>query len=200
MFLHQAWLFFCLALQVFQETVAITCLSGFSLDGKTSGDVAQTLTCQADGTYTEHKDCQRVECEAVPDIKHATRNGEGKVVFGDEPEWTCNAGYSTDATASGSKRIASRCQADGSFTEHLECLNIDDCEGNRCGANGACKDHAEPTGKHLDDYDCECDSGFEQKAPKRQQGVVRIHGGGAPHTFLLRHSTSSLFLARCQPG
>jgi len=40
-------------------------------------------------------------------------------------------------------------------------VNIDDCSYVDCGNYGNCVDGASPTGIHLDDYTCSCDSGYE---------------------------------------
>jgi hypothetical protein len=44
----------------------------------------------------------------------------------------------------------------------MACININDCMVQSCGTFGSCKDLANPTGVHFDDYECECNPGYEQ--------------------------------------
>ena len=48
-----------------------------------------------------------------------------------------------------------------------ECQNSDDGVGNLCGSHCVCLDKATPTGVHLDDDTCDCDTGFELTSLKK---------------------------------
>jgi hypothetical protein len=105
------------------------------------------VPCQADGNYEERKGCLPVECGATKVPEHAIQaSGNAELVFDDKATFSCNAGYSTDGTMKGPTMTGTRCQATGKLTATLQCLNMDDCEGNKCGAHGECSDNKNPTG------------------------------------------------------
>lgn len=149
----------------YEETVTYTCNSGYSLDGKPAPDGAanrvKEVTCLATGKYSDLPTCQPVECPAPPAEDHATVKTSGKIVFQGMVDYGCNDGWSTDGVLDGNQDFQVECQADGTYTEAPKCLNMNDCANNKCGAHGKCKDKRNPTGVHFDDYECECDSGFQ---------------------------------------
>jgi len=150
--------------RVFAQKEPYTCAGGHSVTGKSAGDKSFMLTCQADGQYHGKDGCLPVECGTVkvPDKAERTSPKE-EMVFGDAASFDCLPGFSVDSKLEGGTSFQTKCMADGGQSIHMGCKNMNDCEGNMCGAAGKCVDHSDPTGKHMDDYHCDCDSGFEEE-------------------------------------
>ena len=105
-----------------------------------------------------------MECADVPDVSNTVRSGDlSNVVSLAEALWQCKLGFSTDKMVGDNKVLTARCR----FSVPAECQNTDHCVGNRCGSHCVCRDKATPTVVHLNDYTCECDSGFELKSTAR---------------------------------
>jgi CUB/sushi domain-containing protein len=160
---------------VFQETADYTCLSGFSTDGTAAGSKEFTLECAATGEYTGDGKCSPVSCGAVAVPKTATQVADSddethkSLVFGQHAQLECKPGYSLDGKLKSTQlRSKVQCQADGSLLYPPECKNDDDCVApdNMCSPHGTCKDKANPTGDHLKDFECICDSGFKANVTK----------------------------------
>eukprot|EP00929_Paragymnodinium_shiwhaense_P066503 TRINITY_DN3336_c0_g1_i3.p1 TRINITY_DN3336_c0_g1~~TRINITY_DN3336_c0_g1_i3.p1 ORF type:complete len:3781 (+),score=899.34 TRINITY_DN3336_c0_g1_i3:54-11396(+) len=131
---------------------------------KASGPSTFTTDCQSDGKYQAHDPCKPNECGAVVVPKNMKQaEGPTEMVFTDVAKFKCLPGYSLDGLMTGPLEASTKCQATGKLTTHAGCLNMDDCEGNKCGAHGTCSDNKEPTGVHKDDYKCVCDSGFKEE-------------------------------------
>jgi CUB/sushi domain-containing protein len=153
----------------FNETVKYTCNPGHTTTGKPGGPTTAEVKCAADGQFAPlAPECKPVECGPPPSINNAAAVGEAPRVVtyaSASVNYQCKKGFSTDAAddpyASRSVGISVSCQADGTFTEHEECVNINDCLVAECGDHGTCKDTEPPTGVPLDDYTCECKAGFE---------------------------------------
>jgi hypothetical protein len=153
---------------VFEQKAEFSCLAGYSLDGKATGPKSFEITCGADCKYSGADECQPVGCGAVTTLAHSKQvelNGTklSIFVFKQAAAFECLPGYSLNGKLSGSVGLKTTCLADGKFSDPGgECKNMDDCEGNQCGPNGSCEDHANPTGVHKDDYQCNCDSGYQE--------------------------------------
>jgi len=153
----------------FNETVKYTCNPGYTTTGKPGGSLTEVLMCEANGQFApQAPQCKPVECGAPPAIDHADQVGDAPSVVNyasASVNYQCKKGYSTDAEDNPfeprSEGISVSCQADGTFSSHDECVNIDDCLTADCGVQGTCKDNDAPTGISLDDYTCECKAGFE---------------------------------------
>ena len=65
------------------------------------------------------------------------------------------------------KALTARCRWNGTSSVPAECQNSDNCIGNRCGSHGVCRVKATSTVVHVNEYTCECDSGFELKSTAR---------------------------------
>ena len=87
-----------------------------------------------------------------------------KVVFHAEALWQCKLGFSTNKMVGDNNFLTARCRQNRTLSVPAECQNSDSCVGNLSGSHGVCRDKATPTGFHLNDYTCECDSGFELKS------------------------------------
>jgi hypothetical protein len=156
---------------VFQEVADYTCMSGYSTDGTAGGSKAFTLECEAKGEFMGDAKCSPVICGAVEVPEHANHvadsDGEthASLVFGQHAQLECKPGYSLNGKLN-SKQMRSKveCQADGKLLYPEECKNDDDCvaSDNQCSPHGKCKDKPNPTGDHLKDFKCICDSGFKE--------------------------------------
>lgn len=104
-----------------------------------------------------------VDCPVVARRNAALAPGNTKFVFGDAASFECEKGYSTSGLMTGAAEFTSGCQANGQLAAHMGCKNMDNCQNNKCGAHGKCDDLDDPTGVHVDDYKCICDSGFAEK-------------------------------------
>jgi len=150
--------------RVFSQQEPYSCKGGYTTDGQAKGPGKFMLECAATGEYEGPEGCEPVQCGDVvtpPNCEHL--GPTPTLVFQDMAFFDCNPGYSVNGKAGGSSEFETFCMADGSQTKHEGCKNKDDCEGHKCGPNGKCVDHDKPTGKHMDDYHCECDSGFEEE-------------------------------------
>ena len=76
----------------------------------------------------------------------------------------CNLGFSTDKMVGDNKVLTARCRWYGTASVSAECQNGVNCVGNRCRSHDVCWVKATPTVVHLNEYTCECDSGFELKS------------------------------------
>merc|ERR1719253_2522844 len=52
-------------------SVEYTCEKGYTIDGSVGGEMEFSITCQADGKFSELLACEPVACGAVPQVKHA---------------------------------------------------------------------------------------------------------------------------------
>ena len=87
------------------------------------------------------------------------------------------------------KVLTARCRWNGTSSVPAECQNSDNCVGNRCGSHGVCLDKATST-VDLNEYTCECDSGFELKS------TARVVAYQLPSTMLGTCSRTSLSLRK----
>jgi len=157
---------------VYLERVTYRCDYGYTLDGEAGGESMRAITCGSNGEFEEETPvCLPVKC-GVP---HSAPHGQllppvqmdSEIDFGMAPlVYQCNSGYSTDVADSAwypydSNKFQVACQADGTFEDLVSCVNIDDCAYVDCGNYGECVDGISPSGVHMDDYTCACDSGYE---------------------------------------
>lgn len=172
----------------YAQNATYTCEYGYTLDKKIAGysNSVFAVYCHANGTLEPKlridgvSSCKPVECGAPPTLAHAI-HAEGLsemiVAFPDVVAYKCEPGWSLDGALDGPTSFNVSCQAHGQFkTAPYECKNMDDCEGNRCGANGDCKDKSNPTGVHLNDYQCDCHSGFETKVEEENGTSYHVCG------------------------
>ena len=86
--------------------------------------------------------------------------------------------------------LTARCRWNGISSVPAECQNSDNCVGNRCGSHGICRVKAISTVVYLNEYTCECDSGFELKS------TARVVAHQLPWTMLITCSRTSLSLRK----
>jgi len=109
--------------KVYEDTVTYTLTSGYTLDGTTAGEAEFTINCQADSTYTQVGAPLPVTCGAPPTLGHAEVTGE-EFWFTERAPYTCDEGYSLDATASGDASFHLDCEADGTYSGPTGCEAI----------------------------------------------------------------------------
>jgi hypothetical protein len=168
--------------RTYLQEEAYHCMRGFSVDGaawEDGGISTFNLTCYEDGRYywdhgnqhLPHSDasCQRVNCGVAeaPAFTNPIQGATSEKRFQAQAGFRCRPGYSLNGTLAGATRLEVTCRANGTFTPHPGCINKDDCEGNACVPHGRCVDFEHPTGNHLSDYTCECDSGYELRDDER---------------------------------
>jgi len=168
---------------VFGQVFTYVCYLGFTLTGKSDGDVSADISCSALGEFTwkgkisPMPKCLPVECGAAPDHKFATLLTPVKteVVTAASPAlvYECKPGYSTklfDNPYDPQHRFVTiSCSGSGKFTPAEECVNIQDCGTYHCGPHGECEDVDSPTAKPVDNYNCKCAAGYEQTLRKGSQ-------------------------------
>ena len=139
------------------------------------------LSCEANGEYNGPEGCKPVECGAVEasphserDTKQADTSSAADIFSPERAAFKCLPGYSLDRRLSGPTEYIKRCQANGTITHHDGCFNINDCERHTCGPNGNCVDKSNPTGDHFNDYECDCDSGFQAEVKDGKRICVNI--------------------------
>ena len=152
----------------FPEVVPYNCLKGHSpeevLQGREDHPVLSGLPVRRQVPRQLSKTVVPPHSKQVsgPDVKD--------MVFMDISGFECKKGYTLNGYMTGPTSFSTHCQYNGSQTEHPGCINADDCEGNVCGSwrlsrpmgHGKCVDNKDPAGDHLEDYHCDCDSGFKE--------------------------------------
>eukprot|EP00428_Durinskia_dybowskii_P057310 CAMPEP_0170323550 /NCGR_PEP_ID=MMETSP0116_2-20130129/62586_1 /TAXON_ID=400756 /ORGANISM="Durinskia baltica, Strain CSIRO CS-38" /LENGTH=688 /DNA_ID=CAMNT_0010576475 /DNA_START=414 /DNA_END=2476 /DNA_ORIENTATION=+ len=169
------------------ESVTYTCNMGYTLDGTVDGLDQATLFAGADGRWAgETPRCLPVVCGAPPSVEHASINGTapGTLNFDSAPvQYVCDPGYSTtsedDIWEPAESAFLVNCLATGQF-DAKKCVNIDDCRIRNCGSHGTCEDLPSPGTDPLDNYKCNCDSGFE----------VTLHPSANKEGMLMKRCTN----------
>mmetsp|Transcript_58452 Transcript_58452/g.153017 ORF Transcript_58452/g.153017 Transcript_58452/m.153017 type:complete len:3030 (+) Transcript_58452:146-9235(+) len=153
---------------VYGEGVTYTCHTGYTFSGKAGEAFTKTLFAGADGNWQGAPPvCKPIECGSSPSIDQSSVNGSAPATLNFESEplpYVCKPGYSTvvgdNIWEPAQNHFMVSCLANGEFSKKA-CVNIDDCLIRNCGNHGNCKDLPSPTGVPLDDYTCECESGYE---------------------------------------
>lgn len=150
---------------VFPSLLSYSCLEGYSLDGKITGERVFTMKCDADGKFSGKKKCLNVACGEPPAPPNAMMVGgsDQEGVFGELFVYRCKKGYALEPLPTdleiippgGDKTFRVTCQANGVYSALATCKNIDDCIGHTCGPHGTCVDG-------IAAFECNCEPGFEQ--------------------------------------
>ena len=107
-----------------------------------------------------------IECADVPDVSNTVRRDDlSNVATRAEALRQCKLGFSTDKMVGDNKVLTARCRWYGTVSVSAECQYS--VNGNRCGSHDVCRVKATSTVVHLNEYTCECDSGFELKSTAR---------------------------------
>lgn len=153
----------------YKESVTYTCDVGYTTTGEASATNQATIVAGPDGQWAQGPPtCSPVSCGAAPSFAGARSNGSlpAALTFASQAiEYVCNPGYSTSVSDNIWQPVMNifyiACQANGTFASAPECVNINDCLIRSCGSHGGCVDSPNPTGIPIDDYTCQCDSGYE---------------------------------------
>uniref|UniRef100_A0A7S1FI45 EGF-like domain-containing protein n=1 Tax=Noctiluca scintillans TaxID=2966 RepID=A0A7S1FI45_NOCSC len=95
--------------------------------------------------------CHPHSC-GVPAAKaNSVPSSTSAVLYSEVHRFTCKPGYSVDGTPSGSSFFEVQCGSSGHFLPlDQDCIDIDYCTDNPCGANGQCFDCSTTGCKNLD--------------------------------------------------
>jgi hypothetical protein len=101
----------------FSDQITYKCLPGHTVDETPGGLRNFSVSCQSTGEFTHGQKCKRVRCGPAMSIDHTTveKAEEGDQFFGDEIDYKCKPGYSTDQDPSGPKAFTLTCAAHGDF-------------------------------------------------------------------------------------
>jgi len=147
---------------IYPDSFEVSCHSGYTLDATPYGASTYMVACGLDGEFSALHTCEPVECGSAESTSRATASS-GSYHFGQKADWTCNVGYTTSGAPSGKTTFKKECQANGDFgtASPSDCVDVDFCHDNPCGANGVCYDSGE--GITGPGYSCECYEGYEVK-------------------------------------
>jgi len=107
----------------FAETVNYNCNSGYSLDGKADGEIAFSIECKADATYSSTRECKPVECGDLVEVENAKPNASS-LVFGEHAVYECNDFHTLTGQAGALASFSVSCTALGALTENQSCSRI----------------------------------------------------------------------------
>merc|ERR1719454_1920643 len=79
---------------VYEGTADYECFEGYTLTGKPRGKAQFSVKCQANGTITEPKVCEPVQCGLAPPVPKSRAAISGDVMYGMHLEYLCDTGYS----------------------------------------------------------------------------------------------------------
>jgi CUB/sushi domain-containing protein len=112
----------------YTQTASYLCGYGYTLDGTVGGEVSFDITCQADRTYTEIKQCLPISCGSIVTVDKATPSSSAELRFGENVTYTCDEGYTMTGHPSASTTFNVACLATGQFSAvnvpGAECLPV----------------------------------------------------------------------------
>merc|ERR1719428_379199 len=110
----------------FPNQIPYSCETGYTVNGKASGADNFKGKCQADGTFTDIKQCLPVECPGIPDQPNAAFPEGADLVFPEKVEVTCVRGFALDKDKHDEKKYEISCKDDGKLdVPHDGCVPID---------------------------------------------------------------------------
>jgi len=180
----------------FYETGMISlvqCADGYTLDGSPDG-----------ATWFEH-DCDLPSCRPVTCAAdnlmialYSTVEDHRDYTIGQRATYRCQEGYSLALTYAETFEV--ECLRSGFFSTMSTCRNIDDCVElsgvvHSCGSNGLCVDG-------INDYSCDCESGFEEEliAGEKMCGNIDDCGADACGAHGACHDLVNGYECECDHG
>ncbi|CAH1270698.1 CSMD1 [Branchiostoma lanceolatum] len=136
----------------YQDVVQVTCEHGYELDG------ASSVTCQADGTWSEPLPaCQAVQCAtpSAPENGALSPEGGDSFDYQDEVTFSCNPGYDQEGSSSVT------CQADKEWSEPIPTCKPVQCSPPTAPENGALSPEGETSYDYQDEITFSCNQGYE---------------------------------------
>jgi len=125
----------------FTEKAAYTCSTGYSVSGRSTGNVHFALPCNATGMWDAHDGCKKIDYCAD------SQCGSNGVCMSQLTSYTCDCNDGYESVAVGA--------------DHEKCVEIDECVtalgAEKCGENagiGKCADG-------INGYSCVCNAGYE---------------------------------------
>jgi hypothetical protein len=105
----------------YAEEANYTCMEGYTLDSLPGGRTYFHTVCQKTGKFSLGSGCQKIRCGPVPVIHHAkvtkqTTEDEEDQHYGDEAEYECEPGYTTNSDVAGPSTFTMSCHIDGEFS------------------------------------------------------------------------------------
>jgi len=190
----------------FSTKVSYVCDHGYTLFGHAHGVSSFVMSCEANGTLSGLKRCQRVTCGPPPALDNAVVTQVSSALFNDTVSYSCSPGFATQATLMEAPVIISerlvttfslQCLANGMFSPPVRCVNIDDCYGHSCGPHGTCVDG-------IQSYSCDCQPGYSEnvdaKTGEKICGNIDDCGAHMCGEHGICIDLVSDYTCECQPG
>lgn len=108
---------------VYGDLQKYVCIEGHALDKFATSRNSFVATCKEDGRLQGLQTCVPLSCGSPPNIDH-TSSAHGEVRFPSAVEYTCDLGYTTNATAEGLDGFSMMCKADGMFESNGTCQPV----------------------------------------------------------------------------
>jgi len=145
---------------VYGESAQFECDEGFTTSGDAAGLTEFSVTCTAEATLTEPRQCLPVECGEPPKIFNSVISESKELVYKDVVTVTCNEGYTMTGKVGGSTKFDFECLATGKIDGSGSCKPIS------CGTSPDIA-HAEFNSRELfygESVRVSCHSGFSVDA------------------------------------
>jgi hypothetical protein len=146
----------------FPSSVPYLCETGYSLDGKNTGETGFYVECEDTGRFGKPKTdtdpsvaCEPIECEkaTIPKVTNADQQDFSKFVFPENRVIKCMKGFTVDGKASSKSKFSIDCQATGLTTDAESCRRV------TCGScPSVSRSRFELRAYHFEDkvkYECE---------------------------------------------
>ncbi|XP_066265931.1 uncharacterized protein [Branchiostoma lanceolatum] len=167
----------------YQDVVTFSCDVGYEING------ASTVSCQADGTWSNPvPTCLPRQCPVLTAPANGVLHPIGAKSYRDKLRFTCNSGYLLNGATN------TRCQADGTWSNPVPaCTDIDECKVNPpCDMNATC---INTDGSFL----CECNIGYEEIGFKCTD-IDECSGDPPCDRYAECTNTDGSFLCQCDRG
>jgi hypothetical protein len=94
---------------VFNKTIKYKCEKGYTIDGTNEGDDRFSVTCQANGVYSERQECKPVTCGHPAEVANAHVESS-EIVFPNKRTYECLDGFTLDSKPDGEKEFSVECK------------------------------------------------------------------------------------------
>jgi hypothetical protein len=123
----------------YQDKIVYQCFAGYTLDATPTGKNHFEVDCLASTEFTATKSCKPVQCGEAADTDHSSKS-PAKATFNESIKYSCEEGYTVDATPNGDKSFSRVCQANGKYSDASLCQPV------HCGEPHEVTDAARPDG------------------------------------------------------
>jgi len=97
--------------------VKYECDNGYTVGGHADGATTFTVECPDDGHLTDPKVCEPVKCGSAPPVPKSRAGISGDVFFGMNLQYSCDLGYTLDATPQGLVSFQRTCHKSAAFSD-----------------------------------------------------------------------------------